>query len=189
MTRTVLGLFGLVVLGLVVWASDAWAQRARELVGINRLHISVQELDPLASEISLTKRDLERLTSAVLRGKIPDLRQEMASEYVLVTVRLTKADAAPGDRGRYAASVTLRVYRPVVTLYNLRVMMRKRGFALPTLLRNAVLGAVWQEQALLTAKQHEMAGLVKTTLERQLQKFAGDYHWANPAPPPPPEQQ
>lgn len=189
MRGTVLGLFGLVVLGLLAWPSEGWAQRARELVGIGRLHISVQELDPVASEVSLAKADLERLTSAVLRGKIPDLRQEMASEYVLVTVRLTKADGAPGGRGRYAASVTLRVYRPVVTLYNLRVMIRKPGFALPKLLRNAVLGAVWQEHALLTGEQDEMAALIKTTLERQLKKFAGDYHWANPARPPAPESQ
>lgn len=189
MTRPVLRRFGFIVLALASWASHGWAQPAKELEGINRLHISVQKLDPPAGEVSLTKEDLERLTAAVLRGKLPDVRQEMSTEYVLITVRLTKADSMSSDRGRYAASVTLRVYRPVVTLYNLRVMIRKPGFALPKLLRNAILGAVWQQHELLTGEQSELAGLVKTTLERQLEKFAADYYWANPAPPPAPESQ
>lgn len=189
MRRNVVKVLGLTFLGILACVSDGWAQWPKELEGIYRLHIAVQDLDPPAREVGLTKEDLERLASSVLKGKLPDVRQEMWSEYVLVTVRLSKVNDAPKGRGPYAASVTLRVYRPVVSLYKLRVLLRQAGLNLPTVVQSAVLGAVWQQHALLTGDERQMAGLVKAALQAQLQEFATDYYRANPAPPPPPEQQ
>jgi hypothetical protein len=189
MRRNLVRVLGLILLGTIACVSDGWAQWPKELEGIYRLHIAVQDLDPPAREVGLMKEDLERLASSILKGKLPDVTQEMWSEYVLVTVRLSKANGAPKGRDSYAASVTLRVYRPVVSLYKLRVLLRQAGLNLPTVVQSAILGAVWQRHALLTGDERQMAGLVKATLETQLQEFVADYYRANPAPPPPPEQQ
>lgn len=189
MRRKALGVLALTLLGVVAYATEGWAQWARELEGISRLYIAVQELDPLAREVALTKQDLERFVSAVLRGKLPDVTQEMSSEYVLVAVRFSKVDGVARPRGQVAASITLRVYRPVVTLYKLRTLARKPGLDVPNLVMNAVLGAVWQRDALLTGDERAMAGRVTTTLETLLREFVADYYRANPTPPPTPESQ
>ncbi|MBI4611332.1 MAG: hypothetical protein HY726_20270 [Candidatus Rokubacteria bacterium] len=190
MRRRTLLVLGLALAGALVGATGAWAQWPRELEGISRLHVIVQDLDPLAKELALTKPDLERLVSAFLRGKLPDVTQEMGTEYMLVTVRLSRGEGAAQARGPVVAAVSVRVYRPVVTLYKVRELVQKPvqtpAQALPSYLMNLVLAAVWQREALLTGDDRGIAGRLTTTLETLLGEFVADYYRANPAPPPPP---
>lgn len=185
MGRKLLAILGLALLGMLAHAPEGWAQWPRELEGIGRLYIAVQDLEPLAKEVGLAKADLERTVSAFLRGKLPDVTQEMGTEYVLVTVRLSRIEGAQA-RGPIAAAATVRVHRPVVTLYKVRELVQKQTQTLPNYLRNLVLSVVWQRDALLTGDERGLAGHLTKTLETLLGEFVADYYRANPAPPPPP---